>query len=128
MSQRSYDVRVVALTLGVDVKWLDNLLSHHAVPGCVGARQGIKRRITDHGLRAIAAVRLLGTELGIPVGRALELIRRSMLDGEQFQLRSNSGIVIELPWSDIERDLQARLIDALQAAPRVARGRPRRAG
>ena len=124
MAQRSYDVRVVALTIDAPIKWVDNLLSHHEIPGCTRARQGVERKITDSGLRAIAIVRALNHELAIPLARCAALVRDAATDGFGA-LQTSGGIRIELPVERIEEQLRSRLIDALEAVPRVARGRPR---
>lgn len=124
---RSYSVDVVALAVGVDHKWLDNLLSHHSVPGVVGGRQGVARRIQDEGLFAIEAIRLLNSELGIPMARAVALVKDTGDSPDSdLVIRTESGVVVQLPASDLRRRLRARLDDALEAAPRIPRGRPPR--
>ena len=70
---RSYDVRTVALTLGVSSKWVDNLLSHHRVFGVSGGRQGVQRSVSPDGLLAIELTRQLAQELELPVHRAAAL-------------------------------------------------------
>lgn len=117
---RLYDVRVVALTIDAPAKWVDNLLSQHLVPGCEKSRRGVQRRISESGLRAIAAIRTLNSELALPVHAAVQLVRESDSPG---LYRTQSGVRVELPWAQLEARLQTRLIDALQAAPRVPRGR-----
>lgn len=107
------------------VKWVDNLLSHHDVPGCSGGRQGVARRISDLGVLAIAHVRLFASELGMPVSRAVALVRNASDGVTVGPLRTTSGLRIE-PSPQMAADLQERLRDALQAAPRRRRGRPRR--
>lgn len=75
---RAYDVRTVALATGTTVKWVDNLLSHHDVPGVLNARQGVERRVSDGGLFAIEMTRILNREFGVPVRRAVALVRAFM--------------------------------------------------
>ena len=123
---RTYDVHVVALTIDAPVKWVDNLLSHHLVPGCTGGRQGVSRRISDIGLTAIATVRLLGADLGIPLPTAVALVRDAASGVGIGPLRTTAGIRIDVPSGFLD-ELQERLRDALQAAPRRVRGRPPRA-
>lgn len=124
MSSRSYDVRVVALTLDVQIKWLDNLLSHHDLPGCTRARQGVERRISDEGILAIEIVRLLNSELGIPLGRAVQLVRDGLSMDSGLAIRTPAGITITLPHPRLEQRIASGLRDAIEAAPRIARGRP----
>lgn len=126
MTHRTYDVRVIALTLDAPIKWIDNLLSHHEVPGCTRDRQGVGRRISDLGLLAIGVVRVLSEELQIPLAAATKLVREAVTGDGIGPLRTSSGLRIDLPSHQLERDLQDRLRDALEAAPVVARGRPRK--
>lgn len=126
MSARAYDVHVVALTIDAPVKWVDNLLSHHDVPGCSGGRQGVARRISDVGLTAIATIRLLGADLGISLPNAVALVRGAATEAGIGPLRSGAGTRIDVPSGFLD-ELRERLRDALQAAPRRVRGRPPRA-
>ncbi|HET9454783.1 MAG TPA: hypothetical protein VFO66_10920 [Gemmatimonadaceae bacterium] len=115
---------MVALTLDVQIKWLDNLLSHHDLPGCTKARQGVERRISDEGILAIELVRVLNTDLGIPLGRAVTLVRDGLSKESGLAIRMPSGITIVLPHLRIEQRIASGLRDAIEAAPRIARGRP----
>ena len=81
------------------------------------------RRISDIGLLAIAVVRMLSTDAGIPVARAVALVRAAATDTGIGSLHTESGLRIELPRT-LAADLPERLRDAMQAAPRRARGRP----
>lgn len=131
MHHRSYTVRIAALTLDIHHKWLDNLLSQHVLPGVRGGphggRRGRARRITEPALLAIAAVDLLHRELGVPVGVAVEHVRRAFAsDPPASRLVTASGLELELPLDALERAIQARLPDALLSAPEPARGRPPR--
>lgn len=123
---RSYDVRTVALTVGADAKWVDNLLSHHRVPGCASERQGVQRQITDDGLLAIAIIRILNQELEIPLARATRLVTDGALSNGV--VRTPSGIRVEVPVAILAQALRGQLLDALEAAPRVRRGRPPKDG
>ena len=124
---RTYDVRVAALTLDVGTKWVDNLLSHHALPGCSGAGRGVDRRISDLGLLAMAAVLRLNSQLGIPLGRAASLISRGF-NGTALDdpIVSEDGVKVWIGLESLERTLRERLVDSLQSAPRIPRGRPPR--
>lgn len=127
MAQRTYDVRTVALTLDVDPKWIDNLLSHYDVPGCTGSKQGVQREITDPGLRAIAVIRMLQTDIGVSVQRAVQLVQRAIANqGNLDTLRTERGSRIDLQFGALESEVQARLAEALEAVPRRRRGRPRK--
>jgi hypothetical protein len=128
MPQRTYDVRTAALTVDADAKWVDNLLSHFDVPGCIGSRQGVQREISDAGLRAIASIRILQTDIGVSLERAVELVRDALSRrGNLESLVTARGSRIDIRVDALEAELQARLPDALEAVPRRRRGRPRKA-
>lgn len=124
--RRSYDVRLVALTIGATLKWVDNLLSQHELPGVTRGRQGVQRRITDEGLLAIELTRMLTVEARIPVGRAIEIARaaiRSRLEADmQVRLAGDLTFVFQAP--AIEQRLRRRLAEAIESSARVRRGRP----
>lgn len=120
---RSYTIAVAALALEADVKWLDNLLSHHQVPGVARKRQGIQRKIPPDSLLLIAVARTLIAALHMPIGKALEL-------AGQLIVAQDAGI--EIPPLTLRSDLRAiatrlhdRLADAVEGAGNLPRGRPR---
>lgn len=125
---RAYNARLVALTIGVPDKWLDNLLSHHDLPGVTRSRQGVERRISDEGLLAIELCRILAKELGIPVTQAAVIVRSSLPRRESAELRftTASGVQLLLPVASIEHRLRERTLEAVEAVARIPRGRPRR--
>ena len=123
---RSYSVRTTALALGVPAKWIDNLLSRHGIPGVAGGRQGIERTISDEGLLRVEVVRIASLELGLSIARAIEVTRSLDLASPMHRYRVASGAEMSFPVREIADRLRARIIDAMEAAPRVPRGRPRR--
>jgi hypothetical protein len=120
----TYTIRIAALAIDASPKWLDNLLSHHSVPGVSRGRQGLERAISLDGLLAIAVIRLATSVMGVPLGRAVELARAVVAAGDGVA-RLDSGIEVRFPTADIERRLRERLVEAVEAAPRPTRGRPR---
>jgi hypothetical protein len=112
----------------VSPKWLDNLLSHFDLPGVSGGtRQGLERSVSMHGMLAIEMVRLATQELGMPLARAVSIATQTLAaDPLRGATRSASGILIEFPISELERRLRERLVEAVEAAAIVPRGRPRR--
>lgn len=124
---RSYSVRLVALTTGVDNRWLDNLLSRHSLPGTSRQRRGVERRINDEGLMAIELVRVLNLELGVSVAAAAAIAVRMLAPQSAGTFRTASGLTLTLPLAELETRLRARLLDALEFVARVPRGRPRAA-
>jgi hypothetical protein len=124
---RSYSVRIAAVALGVPAKWLDNVLSQHDIPGVVSSRQGIERSISDLGIRVLEIVRICAHELGIPVSRSVE-IAVSTTAAADARFVTASGAELRFAIEAIDRKLRERLIDAIEATPRLARGRPRARG
>jgi hypothetical protein len=127
MGTRVYDVRVTALALGVNAKWVDNLLSHHRLVGCSGGGRGVERQITEHGLLAMAVAWRLNEKLGMPLGRAIALVNAASDGGNIADpLHAPGGIRIEVGVRELESRLRRQMVDALEAAPRIRRGRPKR--
>ena len=118
---RGYTVVTSAVALGVDYKWLDNLLSHHAVAGVRQARQGVSRTVPYSSLRIIAIALELAAGLQAPLPHALTWAHR-ISSGE------NPGSVgrvrIEVDLGGIDNWLGERLAYAVEVAPIPRRGRP----
>lgn len=125
---RTYSIKAIALTIGMTPKWIDNLLSHHVVPGATRGRQGIQRRITDEGLLAIELTRVLARELRVPLGRSVDLARRALesRSSSDGRVSIDSGLILVFNLTAIEHRLRARMLDAVESVARVARGRPRK--
>lgn len=123
---RAYDARSVALAIDAPAKWLDNLLSHNALPGVTGGRQGVQRHISYDGLLAIAVTRLLLVDLGLPTRRAAVLaVQAVQRRGEhKMDIHTAGGLTIALPLEEIEARLRERLFEAAESVPRIRRGRP----
>lgn len=120
---RSYTVAVAALAIGADAKWVDNVLSRHALPGIDRSVQGRDRRIGIEGLVALLLVRVLMEGLEVPARRAVELTWAG--DGSPIGL--DAGVTLRLDRDEARRVLEARLPDAVEQAVRPRRGRPPRA-
>ena len=130
---RAYSVDVAALALGVDRKYLDNLLSHHAIPGCIGVRQGVRRRIARDGVTHLAIVIALARELGMPLARAVDLGCRLHAQGAvplsapgSAAATATGELRIALDLTALERRLDLRLAAAIESAREPRRGRPPR--
>jgi hypothetical protein len=122
----SYTVKMAALATGVQQKWLDNLLSHHSLPGVSGGRQGLERSISIQGILGIELVRLATLDLGIPIARAVAIATELLSSGSRGRtIRTASGVQLRFPIEEIERRLRERLVEAVEAAPSLPRGRPR---
>jgi len=126
---RLYNARTIALTVGEPFKWIDNLLSHNALPGVISSRQGVQRRVNDEGLLAVEITRILTRDLGVSISRAVALTRTALgsRQGTEVRLSPASGVTLILHTAEIEERLRQRVIDAIEAAAHVRRGRPPKA-
>ena len=145
---RAYDVAVSALALGVERKWLDNLISQHRVPGTEHMARGVARRLALRALVTAAIVRDLNQGLGVSVARAVELAAE-VLPGPAGDGRTDAGtgvgrlqpsdgvpapavvaigdsLTLTIDRGAIEREIEHRLILVMETAVPKRRGRPAR--
>ena len=122
---RSYSLRLVALTTGVAGRWLDNLLSRHQITGVSRQRRGVERRINDEGLLAIEIVRVLNLELGVSMAAAVAIAAIMLAPHSAGTYRTTSGLTLTLPIDELRQHLRARLLESLEFVARAPRGRPR---
>jgi hypothetical protein len=122
---RSYDVAAAALTLDVPIKWVDNLLSRHRIPGVEQTRQGVTRRLSQHAITTIALVWILCEELGITASKAVDLAARMTTAGDATLTFGEGSLVLGFDRATVARRLAERVADAVESAPRRPRGRPR---
>jgi len=124
---RAYTVATTAVTLGVGRKWVDNVLSHHRVPGVLQEKQGIVRRVTPVGLLTLDLAITLVRSLAIPIAEGLEMAHRLIAArGTEIQLPGALSIRLRADVSAVARDLENRLARAVEMSPTPKRGRPRR--
>ena len=123
---RAYTVAATAVALGVSSKWVDNVLSHHQVPGVHQARQGIARRVTPAALLILDIALGLVRSLGLPLPQALDTARR-LIDakGSGITLSGAASIQIRADMAALTDDLNVRLERAVEMSPIPRRGRPR---
>jgi hypothetical protein len=127
---RGYSVAATALALDVEPKWLDNLLSQHRVPGVSQSRQGVQRRLAPGAVYRIATIHSLNRDVQLPVAAAVRLAEALWEAPSEAGVPDHASarigeITVVLPRSDIRARVDAALADALEAAPRKRRGRPR---
>jgi len=122
---RSYSIAVVSLAIGAPEKWTDNLIAHHDIPDVRSRARGVSRGVAWSGLVRIALIREIHLELGCGVREAVALA--------ELLLRAPAGTTVTGRWltvafdrATLEQELQRRLIDVLESAPRPRRGRPAR--
>jgi hypothetical protein len=120
---RFYSVGVAALAIDAPRKWVDNLLSQHVISDVAHRQRGVGRGVTWSALVRIAAIWELHERLGCGVREAVALAE-PLLSSQSGRPLSVGALSILLDRESLERDLHARLKDALESAPRPRRGRP----
>jgi hypothetical protein len=120
---RSYHVEVVRHAADIDLKWIDNLLSHFEVPGVQRWRQGVARKISLDGIYHVALIRRLNRELHLPVSAAVTLASR-LLAGESGHPVVVSGIELRIDRPALEAEVDRRVDEAVESSTRPRRGRP----
>ena len=121
---RHYHVDVARFATGADHKWVDNLLSHFAVPGVEGARQGLSRRISVDGVYHIALIRSLSRDLGMSVSSAVSLAGRLLADREDARVEVMTGMVLALDRGAFTRRIDLAIAEAVESVAPARRGRP----
>lgn len=119
---RAFSVATAALALGVEHRWLDNLLSRHTLAGVSRAGRGVARRVQPETLVTVAVALELLHGLEIPLDRALTL-GATIRESPDRPVRLGC-VTVAVDLAAIERALTSRLHDALETAPRRRRGRP----
>ena len=124
---RAYTVAAVAVTLKVPAKWIDNVLSHHSVPGVLQARQGVSRRLSPQAVTTLEIALQLVRSAALPLGRALAIAQQVVQAGTSeatVQLSRSVALVVDA--GAIRAETSLRLAEAVEIAPRPRRGRPPR--
>ena len=124
---RTHTVATVALTLNTSAKWIDNVLSHHELPGVTRARQGIPRRLNERAVLVLAIALDLASSLRLPLRPAIAIAGQlADTDGPVGRHRPDPGSSIELTVNldEVAQDLARRLARAAEIAPTPRRGRP----
>ena len=122
---RAYTVAAAAVAIGANAKWVDNVLSHHAVPGVGRAARGVDRRLTPTAVLLLAITRLLVQELELPIARALVLaheVARHRAPSGDHSLSPTLSLRVDV--AAVERELSHRLAHAVETSVRPRRGRP----
>jgi hypothetical protein len=120
---RLYNVAVASLAIRAPVKWTDNLLSQHTIPDVHKIARGVARGISWSALVRIALVRELHVRLGCAIHQAVSLATE-LLASPDGSTSPQGCITLVVDRPAFERELQSRLAEALEMAPRPRRGRP----
>lgn len=125
----TYSARAVAIALDAPLKWVDNVLSHHFVPGASHGARGVERQLGEDALLVLALTRYFAVDLGVPLAlgtRIAAQIANSVSGTDGVHRHSlPSGLVLEVPAAAIARRTQERLVDAAEAVAHIKRGRPK---
>jgi hypothetical protein len=120
---RLYSVAVASLAIGAPVKWTDNLIAHHRIPDVRSRARGASRGIAWSGVVRIALIRDLHLGLGCGVREAVALADLLLLS-PGGTTSAGRWLTVALDRAALEQELQRRLADVLESAPRPRRGRP----
>ena len=122
---RLYSIAVVSLAIGAPPKWTDNLIAHHQIEDVRSRARGVSRGVAWNGLVRIALVRELHLELGCGVRESVALADRLLREATSTASKG-PWLTLSLERSAFEQNLQRRLAEVLESAPRPRRGRPAR--
>lgn len=120
---RAYTVATTAVALNVPGKWVDNVLSHHHVPGVSNSRQGVSRKLTYRAILALEIALRIARTLSTTLPRSLDLAE-SLLANRDSRLSLGDGLSLTIDLSKLEPELAARLDHAVEVTPLPRRGRP----
>ena len=119
----SYHIDIAGYAANADRKWVDNLLSHFEVPGVEQGRRGSARRVTQAGLYHIALVRVIARELGSPLRTSVALAA-TLMRTESPELPVMGTLVFKFDRDGFQREVDARVAEAVEAIVPARRGRP----
>lgn len=120
----TYDLATTAFAVGAPRKWLDNLTSHHDLPGVQASKRGVSRAFSFEAVVLVSFIRALTNDLGVPVWRAVELA--IAINGDPAgRLALADGIAVSVDTDALARQVQRHLLEAAESVPRIRRGRPR---
>jgi hypothetical protein len=121
---RAYTVAAASVALRTPAKWVDNILSHHQLPGVTQSKQGVARRLTHQAILILEVALRVNRSIEIPMGRSLELAEKLIRAGRSpLELSGKLWLSIDVP--AVQADLAERLAQAVEIAPVPRRGRPR---
>ena len=119
---RAYTVTTAALALDVTGKWVDNILSHHTVPGVDQQRQGVARKLSIDGLLVLGLTSFLIHELGAPAPKAIEIAEALLRNEGRYESPRRLSLILDV--AAFQASLLERLEIAVEMAPAPRRGRP----
>jgi hypothetical protein len=120
---RAYTVATTAVALNVPTKWVDNVLSHHRIPGVSRSRQGVSRKLTYRAILALELALRIARTLTSTLPRSLELAALALADRDA-PLSLGNGLSLTIDLGSLESELAGRLDHAVEVTPLPRRGRP----
>lgn len=120
----SFTTGAAAIALGVEPKWLDNLLSRNHLTCLPRARQGVQRRLPMRALETIAVARDLAAAAPLPYPTAIALAQ-ALLDSPNATLQLGATASLSLDRVALQSYLARSVAHAVEIAPHPPRGRPR---
>jgi hypothetical protein len=122
---RAYTVAAVAVTLGVSNKWLDNVLSHHRIPGVVQGTQGVSRRLTPQAIVLLELAVRITNAVGSSIGKALSLAGAAVQQGPGIvTLELGGSLQLSMDLDAVTGHVYSRMAEAVELTPVRRRGRP----
>lgn len=119
----SYDIATTAFVVRSPRKWVDNVASHHTLPGVESSGRGTRREFSFEALLLLAVIRLLIDELELPLRRAVD-IANLVCGSHEGTVTFPSGVVFTLNRDTLAEEVRQRLLEAAESVPRIRRGRP----
>ncbi len=119
----SYDIGTTSFVVRAPRKWVDNVASHHALPGVESSGRGVRREFSFEALVLLSIVRLLIDELGLPLRRAVD-VANLVCGSHEGTVTFPSGVSFTLDQDALAEEVRQRLLEAAESVPRIRRGRP----
>jgi hypothetical protein len=118
---RSYHVDTVALALGRSHRWVDNVVTHHPIPGIASGGRGVTRSISAEGAAWLAAVAALA-EAGISISAAVSLVSRAARGDGTVPIAAFA--TLRIAFDQLRQITDAALVSAAETSVLPRRGRP----
>ena len=118
---RRYHVAAVAVAANAEIKWVDNLVSRFPLTGVARAGNGRTRHLGLDAVRQIVLVRSLSQDLGMSLGRAVELAASMLREPVGVEVRH---VHLRAKLDGLDDEIQARLAAGAERLVPPKRGRP----
>lgn len=121
---RAVTTGTAAFALGIAKKDLDNILSRYHVRGFDRGRRGVARRLSLASIEQVALAIDLSRDYSIPTPTALLLAEEALSSREGVISSPGGHLAIHVDVGRIQRDLRAKLTEAIEHVIPPRRGRP----